>query len=228
MPAGCRMSDGSISSDGAGAAAAGGNNSHRAASQHAKPKPKRINPQNRLIAELQGLVLEKQHEVDALVAERRTLLVRATAAQAVVDHCSALVALAEALHDLMGDSQHRRRASAGSEGSFSSSEGTGRAAAARATAAASLEVQQWQQHLDQTKQQLRDGATSSRATFPSTVQDNIGSRPSSANTAEHPTLEMHWWPSEELLTLNPKHSYSVDGFRSLLKESIRHFGCLLP
>jgi hypothetical protein len=54
-------------------------------------------PLLQLIAELQGLVLEKQHQVEALSQTRRALRARAAVAQAAVSHCEALVQLAAAL-----------------------------------------------------------------------------------------------------------------------------------
>lgn len=185
-----------------------------------KKPAKRTNPHNKLIAELQELVITRQEQVSKLSEERRGLRARAAMAQALVANCTALANLAEAL-------AHRRTSKGPACGTCSQGSSCGDCCPAHNTAAAAAavgaaeattaEAQQWQDELARMRSELEAACGSHKS----------GS--SDASDPGEPLLTVQWWPGG-LAHVDPGgcQQHTLKGFRDLVLDCLRHFGCILP
>jgi len=217
-------------------------------------QPKRTNPNTKLIAELEELVLTKQAAVDSLAEERRVLRARAAVAHALVAHCEAIIALSDVLEHSGGSSAGSRRgghaAASAPQNSGSDSQGStcagpdcprdARAAAATAASTRAI-AEEFQGELARMKVELRAARGGSQSS------GGGGGPTSSGNPSEGaaaPALPVHWWPEGMLRTIGGGGAVSGEArggapaavriqatllaFKALVLDSMRQLGCVLP
>ncbi|GBF98699.1 hypothetical protein Rsub_11413 [Raphidocelis subcapitata] len=216
-------------------------------------KPPRTNPHTKLIASLSGLVLERQQEVDALQRTRRVLRQKAAVAQCAVAHCEALLELANALEQLR---QPERRANGGGGGGggggaarneqgTASGDSSGSTCAGGCCGSSSRSVEemtrQWQDELAHMRSELAavtaaaggrgadSGPGSSQLSGGSGNAEAAAGGGGGGGGAHAPLLPVRWWPEspasgEAAAALDT----SLPAFQSVVLESTRRFGCVLP
>lgn len=216
------------------------------APQEQRQKPKRVNPHSKLIESLQGLVLEKKHEIKELKGERRRLLMRAEAAKCLGLQAECLAALAETiLRPRKGaggiDASDRGCCGVDPMSDGSTDSGSSGRMAANAHAAATAMSEAARLHTGMCEQLRGSGGANGDgrgAGCSGGVSGSDRSDGSGLNVGEQrggqmlqpagPELSVHWWPVPAEAAEGPHYSVSLEGFKSMLLESLRLIGCLLP